>query len=48
MGELQAFQVRLTDRGRDTYAARSDGHDGLVLAAALAVWRCQSRCPLSH
>ncbi len=45
--ELQAFQVRLTAKGRDTYAARSGEHDDLVLAVALAVWRCQSPSPLS-
>ena len=38
IGELQAFQVRLTAKGRDTYAARSGEHDDLVLAVALAVW----------
>ena len=38
MCELQAFRVRLTARGRDTYAARSGAHDDLVLAVALAVW----------
>ena len=38
MGELQAFRVTLTARGRDTYAARSGEHDDLVLAVALAVW----------
>ena len=38
MGELQAFRVRLTAKGRDTYAARSGKHDDLVIAVALAVW----------
>ncbi len=40
MGELQAFQVRLTAKGRDTYAGRSGAHDDLVMAVAvaLAVW----------
>ncbi len=38
MGELQAFQVRLTARGRDTYAANPGEHDDLVMAVALAVW----------
>ena len=47
IGELQAFQVRLTAKGRDTYAARSGEHDDLVLAVALAVWRCQSLSPLT-
>ena len=47
IGELQAFQVRLTARGHDTYAARSGEHDDLVLAVALAVWRCQSLSLLS-
>ena len=45
-GELQAFRVRLTAKGRDTYAARSGEHDDLVLAVALAVWRCKSLSPL--
>ena len=34
MGELQAFQVRLTAKGRDTYAARSGEHDDLMMALA--------------
>ena len=38
MGELQAFEVRLTAGGRDTYAARSGEHDDLVMAVGLAVW----------
>ena len=38
MDELQAFRVTLTAKGRDTYAARSGGHDDLVIAVALAVW----------
>ena len=38
MGELQAFQVRLTAKGRDTYAAKAGKHDDLVMAVALAVW----------
>ena len=37
-GELQEFRVRLTAKGRDTYAARSGEHDDLVIAVALAVW----------
>ena len=37
-GELQAFRVRLTARGRDTYAAKPGAHDDLVIATALAVW----------
>ncbi len=37
-GELQAFRVRFTAKGRDTYAARSGEHDDLVMAVALAVW----------
>ena len=47
MRELEAFRVQLTAKGRDTYAARSGEHDDLVLAVALAVWRCQSLSPLS-
>ncbi len=38
MGELRAFKVRFTAKGRDTYAARSGAHDDLVMAVALAVW----------
>ena len=38
LGELQAFQVRFTAKGRDTYAARSGEHDDLVMGVALAVW----------
>ncbi len=38
MGELRAFQMRFTAKGRDTYAARSGEHDDLVMAVALAVW----------
>ena len=38
MGEPQAFQVRLTANGRDTYTARSGKHDDPVLAVALAAW----------
>ena len=38
MDELRAFQVRLTAKGHDTYAARSGEHDDLVIAAALAAW----------
>ena len=30
-------RMRLMAKGRDTYAARSGGHDDLVLAVALAV-----------
>ena len=47
IGELQAFRLRLTIRGHDTYAARSGEHDDLVLVVALAVWRCQSLSPPS-
>ena len=38
MVELQGFQVRLTAKGHDVYAARAGEHDDLVLAVALAVW----------
>ena len=38
MGEMQAFKVRFTAVGGDTYAARSGAHDDLVMAVALAVW----------
>ncbi len=48
MGELQAFQVRLTAKGRDTYAGRSGAHDDLVMAVAvavaLAVWVAGAGC----
>jgi len=36
--ELSDFRVKLTARGRATYAARLGGHDDLVVAVALAVW----------
>ena len=36
--ELQAFRVRLTAKGCDTYAAKAGEHDDLVMAVALAVW----------
>ncbi len=38
MGELQAFRVRFTAKGRDIYGALSGKHDDMVLAVALAVW----------
>ncbi len=37
MGELQAFQVRFTAKGRDTYGARSSKHDDLAAAVELAL-----------
>ena len=37
MRRMIAAQVRLTARGRDTYAAKSGEHDDLVIAVALAV-----------
>ncbi len=36
VSELQAFQVQLTAKRRDTYAAPSGEHDDL--AVTLAVW----------
>jgi phage FluMu gp28-like protein len=37
--ELLAFEVRISPRGHDSYAAgRESEHDDLVLALALAVW----------
>jgi hypothetical protein len=36
--ELLAYQVKLSDRGHDSYNAREGAHDDLVLAVALAVW----------
>jgi hypothetical protein len=36
--ELQAFQVRMTQTGRDTFGAEAGAHDDLVLAVMLAVW----------
>ncbi len=33
--------VRLTAKGRDTYAAKAGAHDDLVLAVALAVWAAE-------
>ncbi len=38
MGELQAYRVRFTAKGRATFAAHSGEHDDLVMAVALAVW----------
>ena len=38
MGELRAFRVRFTAKGRDTCGALSGKHDDLVMAVALAVW----------
>ena len=37
-GKLQAFQVRLTAKDREPYAARSGEHDDPVLAVETAVW----------
>ena len=39
--------ARLATRIECGDAARSGEHDDLVLAVALAVWRCQSLSPLS-
>jgi hypothetical protein len=37
--ELMAFQVKVTQSGNETFAARSErDHDDLVLAVALATW----------
>ena len=36
--EMEAFQVKITERGRDTYAAAVGAHDDLVVALALACW----------
>ena len=44
MGELRAFKVRFTAKGRDTYAGRSGEHDDLVMAVALAAWFAVARC----
>ncbi len=38
MGELRAFRVRFTAKGRDIYGARLGKNDDLVMAVALAVW----------
>lgn len=38
VSELQNYRVAISDRGHDSYNARSGKHDDLVLAAALATW----------
>ncbi len=48
LGELAAFQEKITARGHDTYAAASGEHDDLVLAVALAVWFAEVRGRLSR
>lgn len=41
-GELQNFQVKITENAHDTYGAWREGtHDDLVLALALALWAAQ-------
>jgi hypothetical protein len=37
-GELQSFEVRISQSGHDSYDARSGAHDDLVLSVALAAW----------
>lgn len=36
--ELQAFEVNISKRGRDSYEAAGGHHDDLVMALALAIW----------
>ncbi len=59
MGELRAFKVRFTAKGRDTYGARSGEHDDLVMAVwfgRAGCWRGprmevpghQGRAPIKH
>ncbi len=39
--ELLRMRVTVSEGGREKYGARSGGHDDLVLATALAVWRAK-------
>jgi hypothetical protein len=44
--ELMNFRAKVSLKGNDTYAAWREGeHDDLVLAVALACWRCRPRRP---
>jgi hypothetical protein len=36
--ELLNFQMKISDSGHDSYAAKGSAHDDLVLSAALAAW----------
>lgn len=36
--ELLNFQMKISDSGHDSYAAKGSGHDDLVLSVALAAW----------
>jgi hypothetical protein len=36
--ELQAFEVKLSQAGHDSYSAREGEHDDLILAVAVALW----------
>jgi len=38
VAELQAYQVKISASGHDSYNAREGQHDDLVLAVALAIW----------
>jgi hypothetical protein len=44
--ELQSFAVAISERGHDTYEARSGHKDDLVLACALCLWYAERR--LAH
>jgi hypothetical protein len=41
--ELLAYRRSTSERGTDTYAAASSGHDDLVLALSLALWTAEHR-----
>jgi hypothetical protein len=44
IAEVQAFRVKITDAGNDTYGAWREGaHDDLVLALALAAWHAERK-----
>ncbi len=46
LGELQAFQRRITERGHDAFEGVGE-HDDLVIAVALACWWPAARKPLA-
>ncbi len=41
INELESYQVKISERGHDSYDARSGAHDDLVLALCLATWYAQ-------
>jgi hypothetical protein len=40
--ELQNYEVRTSDAGRDSYNAKTGAHDDEVVALALSLWSCQN------